>query len=399
MATKYTIKQILLSNHNSWNFFEKHKANLRAGIVTCIIKLLSCKNNIRGYKEYHCQNPTCSHIKYIHFTCKCKACSSCGKKATELWIQKQNQILPNTSWQHITFTMPSELWDFFWFNRELLKFIAAIAANCIKTLAKKKKIIVGIFIAIHTFGRDLKRNVHIHLSATTGGLSEDHSQWKNIFFSQATLMRIWRQKIIALFRKFHKKQKLILPPAVQKQLNHTFTFNHFLDRLYKKYWVVHCSKPSTDYRHNVDYLARYIKRPAIAESKLKHYDGSEITFKYLDHTTKTYLNFTLTAEQFIGRFIQHIPDKGFRMIRYYGFLANHVRGKLLPIVYQLLGQQIFDTPSPLTFAELMQKSFNLNPFTCILCGQQLILAATHLGKSTAAELLPFHRQLALLQKI
>lgn len=399
MQKKYTIKQILLSNHNWWHFYEKHKATLRIAIIFCIIKLLSCKNIIRGYKEYCCSNSECAHIKHIHFTCKCKACSSCGKKATELWIQKQNQILPNTSWQHITFTMPSELWDFFWLNRNMLNVIAAIAANCIKTLTKKKKIIVGMFIAIHTFGRDLKRNVHIHLSVTNGGLSEDHTKWKNLYFDQATLMRMWRYEIITLFRKAYKKQKLILPLSIQKRLNHSFTFNQFLDDLYKKYWVVHCSKPSNDYRYNVNYLARYTKRPAIAESKLKHYNGEEITFKYLDHITKTYRNFTLTAEQFIGRFVQHIPDEGFRMIRYYGFLANHVRGKLLPIVYLLLGQESRETTPPITFASLMQENFNLNPFICILCGQQLILAKTYFGKTSAQELLPFHRQLALLKKI
>lgn len=398
MKKKYTIKQILLSNQNWWHFYEKHKNKLRADIVICIIKLLSCKHKVRGYQEYHCSNPECSHIKYVPHTCKSKACSSCGKKATELWIQKQHQILPNTSWQHITFTMPSELWDFFWCNRQLLNLIGKIAADCIKSLTEKKKIIPGIFIAIHTFGRDLKRNVHIHLSTTTGGLSEDGTQWKNLFFDQATLMRMWRYQIIKLFRSAHKKNALIIPPEIQKQLNHTFTFNHLLDRLYKKTWILHCSKPSNIHKHNVNYLGRYIKRPAIAESKLRHYDGTEVTFKYLDHTTKTYRNFTMTAEQFIGRFVQHIPDIGFRMVRYYGFLAHRVRGKLLPIVYKLLGQEITQKTPPPTYTQLIQKDFHFNPLTCILCGHQLVLRATYFGKSAMFQLLRFHRELALLKK-
>ena len=73
---------------------------------------------------------------------------------------------------------------------------------------------------------------------------------------------------------------------------------------------------------------------------LRHYDGHKVTFSYLDHTTKTRKKMTLTTEEFIGRFVQHIPDLNFRMIRYYGFLANRVRGKLLPLVYQLLGLKI-----------------------------------------------------------
>src|SRR3990167_583198 len=358
MKIKYSIKQILTSNQAWWRFYNNHKHKLRHGILVAITKLLSCKNIVRGYHEYSCSNPDCHHIKRVPHTCKSKACSSCGKKATDLWIQKQNQILPRTSWQHITFTMPSELWDFFWCNRQLLNQIGLIAANCIQTIAKKKKVIPGIFIAIHTFGRDLKRNVHIHLSVTTGGLSEDHSQWKNLFFNQATLMRMWRYQIVQLFRK--AQENLSIPPAIQKQLNHTFTFNQFLNKLYKKIWIVHCSKPTDDHKKNVEYLGRYVKRPAIAESKLKHYDGNEVAFNYLDHKTKTYRRFKLSVDEFIGRFIQHIPDVNFRMIRYYGFLAHRVRGKLLPIVYQLLGQTIDDSDSNTTFAELIQKNFHFN---------------------------------------
>ncbi len=397
MATRLTIKQILLSNQNWWRFYNLYKDRLRPAIVVCITKLLSCKNTIRGYRTYVCSNPNCTHTKRIPFTCKCKACSSCGKKATELWIQKQNQILPNTSWQHITFTMPSELWDFFWYNRPLLNQIGKIAADCVKTFAKKKKIMPGIFIAIHTFGRNLKRNVHIHLSTTTGGLSHDFSQWKNLFFHQATLMRIWRYKIIMLFRNA-QRQKLIIPPAIAQQLHHAFTFNQFLDYLYRKTWIVHCSKPSNDHKQNVGYLGRYIKRPAIAESKLRHYDGHVVAFNYLDHNTNSYRKFKLTIDQFIGRFVQHIPDIGFRMIRYYGFLAHRVRGKLLPVVYQLIDQEEHSVQSPPTFAELIQKNFHFNPLTCILCGQQLVLSAVYFGRSGTRELLLVHRELALLKK-
>ena len=284
---KLTIKQILTSNGNWWRFYEKHKANLRASILFCVVKLLSCKHAVRGYQEYCCSNPSCPHIKRVPFTCKCKACSSCGKKATELWINKQHQILPRTSWQHITFTMPSELWDFFWCNRHLLNRIAKCAADCLKAIAKKKEIILGIFIAIHTFGRSLNRNVHIHVSVTNGGPSKDLSQWKNQFFKKAILMPMWRYNVINLFRKTNQKKPLVIPKAILKQLNPLFTFNHFLNRLYKKHWIVDCAKPSTDHKHNVTYLGGYVKRPPIAESKLRHYDGHEVTFNYLDHTSKT----------------------------------------------------------------------------------------------------------------
>ena len=141
---------------------------------------MSCKNKVRGYKKYKCSNDLCDNIKIIPHTCKSKLCSSCGKKATAIWIAKQNNILPNTEWQHITFTMPSELWDLFWLNRYLLNQITKLAADCIMTLASKLDVVPAIFTALHTFGRDLKRNVHVHLSTTRVGLHTNLKKTKKL---------------------------------------------------------------------------------------------------------------------------------------------------------------------------------------------------------------------------
>ncbi|WKZ16675.1 MAG: transposase [Candidatus Jettenia caeni] len=95
----------------------------------------------------------------------------------DIWIKNSLNTLPNTTWQHITFTMPEELWIFFWLNRSLLNRIPLIAATLIKDWAQTKGFLPGIFLAIHTFGRDLKKNIHIHLSTTAGGLSPCHTRW------------------------------------------------------------------------------------------------------------------------------------------------------------------------------------------------------------------------------
>ena len=87
---------------------------------------------------------------------------------------------------------------------------------------------------------------------------------------------------------------------------------------------MHCAKPSNSYKKDLKYLSRYIKRPPIAESRLKHYDGNYVAFKYLDHKTKLFRHFKLTTEDFIAKFISHIHDVNFRTIRYYGFLSNRL---------------------------------------------------------------------------
>lgn len=390
-----SIKQILLSNRNWWNFYTANKQRIRDAITNNIIKVLSCRHKIRGYRTYSCSNPDCTHVKYVPFTCKSRACSSCGKKATDAWITKQNGILPDTTWQHITYTMPSVLWDFFWYNRELFNDIAALAADTIQYVAKTQACMLGAFAAIHTFGRDLKRNVHIHLSTTLGGISNDGTTWKTLYFVQENLMKAWRYSIIMLLRDRYKKGALIIPEPLRDTLNSPASIHQFFDTQYKKQWIVYCSKSSDDYKHNVSYLGRYVKRPPIAQSKLMHYNGQEVVFKYLNHVTHSYHTFTCQTQDFIARFVQHIPDAHFRMIRYYGFLANRVRGKLLPIVYTLLNQTKTYGELAATWSMLLRKEFGVNPLTCIICQSELRLTDVDFGRPIA-DIIRQHRALALM---
>ena len=293
--------------------------------------------------------------------------------------------------------MPCEYWDLFWCNRILLNFIGAIAADCVKTVAKNRGITPGIFLAIHTFGRDLKRHVHIHLCVTMGGLANNYTTWKTLpKFKQEILMPLWRARVTKLLRKYYKKDHLHLPAALT-QLQHNYTtFNHFLDYQYQRYWNVKCSTPEDNHIRNTEYLARYVKRPAIANSRLMHYSGADVRFWYFDHKTKTKKILACSAFEFIRMVIQHIPDKGFRLIRYYGFLSNALRGKLLPIVNKLLNLTVKKEINTITFAQLMQQSFNFNPLKCILCGSNMLLSNTNFG-ATQSQLLRFHRPLALMK--
>ncbi|MBI4801683.1 MAG: transposase zinc-binding domain-containing protein, partial [Elusimicrobia bacterium] len=84
------------------------------------------------------------HSVKIPHSCKSRFCSSCGKKATDIWIENSFNTLPNSKWQHITFTMPDVLWDFFWVNRYLMNKAPAIAAGIIKQLSLQKRFIAHI---------------------------------------------------------------------------------------------------------------------------------------------------------------------------------------------------------------------------------------------------------------
>lgn len=85
--------------------------------VEVITKMLACGTPLTGSKEFHCDNPDCSHRRLIHQSCKGRGCPSCGKKSTDMWIATMMARLPDTRCQHGTFTIPDTLWPVFEVNR------------------------------------------------------------------------------------------------------------------------------------------------------------------------------------------------------------------------------------------------------------------------------------------
>ena len=345
-------------------------------MVETIVKMLSCGLLARGYHHYTCYNPKCTHSKNVPHSCSCRYCQTCGVKPTNDWINEQLEVLPNCNWQHITLTMPDTLWPIFkdW---KLLNKLPKLAADIFNKVAKKQKSIrIGMFMAIHTFGRALNWNTHLHTSVTMGGI-DDQNNWKKIRFVKKVIMKMWRYAVINIVRD----------KITQTQI----------DTLFNKQWIVHFAEPTTNPKNTIAYLGRYIRRPPISMSRLKHYDGKEVAFRYLDHKTSKFKNEIIDMHDFLDRFTQHIPPKGFRLIRYFGFLANCIRSKLLPKIYKIFDQE----PKPTMktkWAELYQKSFVVNPVECIICGSQLILTATIIGLSSK-QFMNHHEQLAKRKRI
>ncbi|CAB5683332.1 Uncharacterised protein [Serratia marcescens] len=117
--------------------------------------MLACSTCAMGVRRYCCASPDCTHARFFCQSCKSKACSSCGLKATEQWITEQQHILPDCDWQHITFTMPHLLWPFFNNNWPLLNDLFRCATRAMLRWARQQGIDVGIFCALHCSGTHL----------------------------------------------------------------------------------------------------------------------------------------------------------------------------------------------------------------------------------------------------
>ena len=116
-------------------------------------------------------------------------------------------------------------------------------------------------------------------------------------------------------------------------------FASLLDDLSDQDWVVYAKPPFGGPEHVLQYLARYTHRVAISNHRLLSVNESEVRFRWRDyknHNKKRTM--TLTGEEFLRRFLQHVLPKGFPRIRYFGWLANRKRGRLLPLCRVLLNQ-------------------------------------------------------------
>ncbi|TBL58052.1 IS91 family transposase [Hafnia paralvei] len=362
------LKKLFTANQCWTSFLDA--GGLRDIEVEAVTKMLACGTRITGVKEYGCDNLDCRHGKYITNACHSRACPSCGKKATDLWIAAQLNRLPDCDWIHLVFTLPDSLWPLFEVNRWLLNDLCRLAVDNLLYAAGKRTLDIGIFCAIHTYGRRLNWHPHVHVSVTCGGI-DAHGKWKKISFRKDAMRARWmwniRQMLLSVWF-----EGVAIPPS----LTHITTESQWRSLVLKAggdYWHVYMSKKTAGGKNTVKYLGRYLKKPPIAGSRLAHYAGSAtLSFRYHDHNTGEQATETLTLREMVSRLKQHIPEKFFRMVRYFGFLANRVCGEKLPQVYRALGMEKPEPVPKVCYAQMSKQFLRRDPFECILCGGQMV---------------------------
>jgi hypothetical protein len=218
-------------------------------------------------------------------------------------------------------TLDSKLWSVLRENRSCHKVLMDTAIKTIKEFyseAYNCELIPGCIVVLHPFGRDVMYKPHIHIIATKGGFNSSGNfvEWK---------------KYIP-FKKLHKKWMYNICNALKKHLPNTFE-NQDLFRIVLLLnrdtgFVVDVSKPDLKgYKGIAKYIARYVRHPAIADSRIVRYDGEGVLFYYISHKTKKKEYVLMDTEQFMLSILQHVPEKHFKMIRYYGAYSRNQKKK------------------------------------------------------------------------
>mgnify|MGYP000756149476 FL=1 len=323
-----------------------------------IEKMIHCGDPSFGGAMYHC--PHCGNFKYVPFHCHSRFCPSCGNKYSMERTTSMTFKLINVKHRHCVFTIDENLRDFFLKERSLLDClfhsVASVISRMFFELNKSKNFTPGFIMVLHSFGRDLKWNPHIHCLISEGGLSDD-GLWRNVHhFNYSFLRSAFRT---ALLNEMH--QRLGDP---FKQIKSLCYSSH------KKGFYVYAKPSSCDPETAIKYIGRYLGRPVIATSRIDKYDGSMVTFHYNRHEDDKYIQETIPVMDFIKRLIRHIPEKHFKMIRYGGLYARHRKTD------QQLHKVISKQKRPILrnfnhWRNAILSSFGYDPLECPICRHKM----------------------------
>lgn len=277
--------------------------------------LLRCRTPALGGHVYACDH--CGRLQYSYHSCRNRSCPKCHTSDTQAWLQAREKDLLPVPYYHVIFTVPQELRGVVRQHpKALYGLLMKSAAEALLQLAADPRYVggrIGVMAVLHTWGSNLTYHPHVHCLATGGGLAMEGQTWKpareNYLVPVQALSRLFRGLFLARIRRQGKE--LCLP-----------------DGLWEKDWVVYCKPAVQGTRRVLRYLGRYIHRVAITNNRLLSIDNGQVTFRYRGNGTTQTKSMTVTATEFLRRFLQHVLPAGVHKVRYYGLWSPAHRKNL-----------------------------------------------------------------------
>lgn len=342
---------------------EKFADRMLASHLQAMEAIEQCRTEALGGHIYWCES--CEEHRYSYHSCKNRHCPKCQNDQADEWLQNQKDLLLPVAYFMVTFTVPEELRELVRSHQKTLyNILFRSSAAALQELAHDPRFIggqIGMLGVLHTWTRELLYHPHVHYLVPGGGHASDGSKWRPS--GAAFLVHVKPLAVIfrAKFRDALKRTELF--PMVASQV-------------WNKGWVVD-SEPVGSGAEAFRYLAPYVFRVAISNNRILKLEEGKVTFEYKESATGRKRRSTLTAEEFIRRFLQHVLPHRFIKVRYYGFLAPSNR-HLLGSIRARLGAGPSEAKTPVCNADLKEPDDALR---CPKCGGILILVQTVKPKS------------------
>ena len=363
-------------------FLEQHPW-LSAQQCSVLRAIARCRTVALGGHLDRCD--ACGHQAISYNSCRNRHCPKCQAQARERWLHARERELLDVPYVHVVFTLPHDLLPLAYRNSaRLYTWLLQASAATLRDVAANPRHLgaeIGVLSILHTWGQTLVRHPHVHCVVPAGGLSSTHDRWihpkcAGFFLPVKVLSRVFRGKFVEALRRAYDRDELDLAGG-SEHLHAPASWRAFVNALFETDWVVYAKPAFGGAPAVLRYLGRYTHRVAISNHRLIAFDGAHVTFSYKDYVRGDQRRtLTLSAVEFLRRFVQHILPRGFVRIRQSGFLANTCRAARLARARTVISAPVSSVPTstPETTAAPTRATW-----TCPHCG-----AAMHVGPILSA---------------
>lgn len=294
---------------------ERFAARMSSSQLKVMRDIERCRTPALGGHLHQCDR--CGHLLYSYHSCRNRHCPKCQGDQTQRWLDKHQTLLLSCSYYLVTFTLPKQLRALARSQQKTLYgLLMACAAQALQTLLADPRWLgarPGMLAVLHTWTRTLLFHPHAHFLVTAGGLADDGQAWR----------RPARRDFLVPCRVL----SVIFRAKVRRALEQAELLDQVPRKAWKRKWVVHC-RHAGDGQRALLYVARYVHRIAITNSRLESFDQHQVSFRYRDSRSGQLQRCALSTDQFIRRFLQHVLPPRFTKIRYYGLFSPRCRDAL-----------------------------------------------------------------------
>ena len=340
----------------------------------------TCRTEVMGGVIEWCDHCQYTHIRYR--SCRNRHCPKCQGAAREKWLQQRTAELLPSEYFHVVFTLPESIAAIAFYNKDVVyDLLFAATARTLLTIAGDPQHLgaeIGFFAVLHSWGQNLHFHPHLHCIVPGGGLSADHDRWiptRTAFFLPVkVLSRLFRRLFLEALEKAYAADQLQFFGDLEP-LRDPPAFARYLAPLKNTDWVVYAKPPFGGPQQVLQYLGRYTHRVAISNRRLLALEDGQVSFQWKDYRDQQQQKvMTVSAEEFIQRFLQHSLPPRFQRIRYYGFLANCHRAAKLELCRRLLATPCTDLlPHPTDCRNLLAALTTCHLSLCPRCGVGILI--------------------------
>jgi len=330
------------------DYREKHGASMSIAQRRVMSAIEVCRTAALGGHLERCDE--CGHERNCFNSCRDRHCPKCQSLARAQWIQDRKSELLDVPYFHVVFTVPEEIAAIASQNKKVVYGILfRTTAETLTSIAADPQHLgaeIGFFAVLHSWGQNLLFHPHLHCVVPGGGPSPDGQRWiscgPDFFLPVRVLSHLFRRLFLESLQKAFDSGKLQFFGHLEP-FRDRLTFVRHLAALKKRDWVVYAKRPFAGPQQVLDYVGRYTHRVAISNNRLLDIENEQVRFEWKDYRTGGQVKtMTLSADEFIRRFLLHVLPNGFQRIRYYGFLGNRYRQAKLDQCRRLLGMQKSD---------------------------------------------------------